>query len=169
MGSSDFARRYFRNHGCFLFLSLLRCFSSGGSPRTPMDSVHGTGFLSRWVAPFRYLRIIRYLLLPAAFRSLSRLSSALSAKASTLRSCSLVLRRRRLRSCSDQVNLILTFTSPRLLSPKSFALLNFRGPQDKPFRLVLSFGAPSVVHLLCFFLDVLIFLGCSLFGFQGTV
>ena len=37
-----------------------------------------------WVSPFRYLRIDGYLLLPAAFRSLSRLSSALSAKASTL-------------------------------------------------------------------------------------
>ena len=38
-----------------------------------------------WVAPFRYLRIIVYLPLPEAFRSLSRLSSALSAKAFTLR------------------------------------------------------------------------------------
>ena len=44
--------------------------------------------LSR-VSPFRYLRINGYLLLPEAFRSLSRLSSALSAKASTLRSSSL--------------------------------------------------------------------------------
>ena len=43
------------------------------------------GFLRR-VSPFRYLRINGYLLLPEAFRSLSRLSSALSAKASTLRS-----------------------------------------------------------------------------------
>ena len=42
-------------------------------------------FSSR-VSPFRYLRIDGYLLLPVAFRSLSRLSSALSAKASTLRS-----------------------------------------------------------------------------------
>ena len=42
-----------------------------------------------WVSPFRYLRIDVYLPLPAAFRSLSRLSSALSAKASTLRSLSL--------------------------------------------------------------------------------
>ena len=41
-----------------------------------------------WVSPFRYLRINGYLLLPEAFRSLSRLSSALSAKASTLRSSS---------------------------------------------------------------------------------
>ena len=39
-----------------------------------------------WVSPFRHLRVIGYLLLAAAFRSLSRLSSALSAKASTLRS-----------------------------------------------------------------------------------
>ena len=42
-----------------------------------------------WVSPFRYLRVTGYLLLTAAFRSLSRLSSALSAKASTLRSYSL--------------------------------------------------------------------------------
>ena len=39
-----------------------------------------------WVPPFGYPRIKGYLLLPVAFRSLSRLSSALSAKASTLRS-----------------------------------------------------------------------------------
>ena len=42
--------------------------------------------LSSRVSPFRYLRIKDYLHLPVAFRSLSRLSSALSAKASTLRS-----------------------------------------------------------------------------------
>ena len=41
-----------------------------------------------WVSPFRNLRINGYVLLPEAFRSLSRLSSALSAKASTIRSCS---------------------------------------------------------------------------------
>ena len=40
----------------------------------------------RQVSPFRHRRVIGYLLLTAAFRSLSRLSSALSAKASTLRS-----------------------------------------------------------------------------------
>ena len=38
------------------------------------------------VSTFRDPRIMGYMLLPAAFRSLSRLSSALSAKASTLRS-----------------------------------------------------------------------------------
>ena len=40
----------------------------------------------RWVSPFGYLRIIGYLLLPEAFRSLSRPSSAPDAKAFPLRS-----------------------------------------------------------------------------------
>ena len=86
LGSSHFARRYFGNRCFFLFLRLLRCFSSPGSPCMAMDSpCSDWGLLSR-VSPFRYLRIKGYLLLPEAFRSLSRLSSALSAKASTLRS-----------------------------------------------------------------------------------
>ena len=45
-----------------------------------------TWSLSMWVSPFRNLRVDGYLLLSAAYRSLSRLSSAPSAKASTLRS-----------------------------------------------------------------------------------
>ena len=89
LGSSGFARRYFRNRCFFLFLRLLRCFSSPGSPCIPMDSVCSDGGPLRRVSTFRYLRINGYLLLPEAFRSLSRLSSALSAKASTLRSSSL--------------------------------------------------------------------------------
>ena len=52
----------------------------------PIYSDVGDRSLSCRVSPFRYPRINRYLLLPVAFRSLSRLSSALSAKASTLRS-----------------------------------------------------------------------------------
>ncbi len=39
-----------------------------------------------WVSPFRNPRVAGYVLLSAAYRSLSRLSSALSAKASALRS-----------------------------------------------------------------------------------
>ena len=38
LGSSAFARRYLRNHFCFLFLRLLRCFSSPGSLCMTMDS-----------------------------------------------------------------------------------------------------------------------------------
>ena len=90
LGSSVFARRYSQNRYIFfLFLRLLRCFSSPGSPRIPMDSEYGDGGLLRRVSPFRHLRVTGYLLLTAAFRSLSRLSSALSAKASAL--CSLQL------------------------------------------------------------------------------
>ena len=49
-----------------------------------MDSDMDTWSLSMWVSPFRDPWIKGYLLLPTAFRSLSRLSSALSAKASAL-------------------------------------------------------------------------------------
>ena len=86
LGSFPFARRYSGNRVFFLFLRLLRCFSSPGSLPYVMDWRMDTWSLSRWVSPFRDLRINGYLLLPEAFRSLSRLSSALSAKASTLRS-----------------------------------------------------------------------------------
>ena len=54
-----------------------------------MDWRMDTWSLSMWVSPFRYPRITGYLLLTVAFRSLSRLSSALSAKASALCSYSL--------------------------------------------------------------------------------
>ena len=49
------------------------------------------GHDSMWVSPFRNLRIKDCLHLPAAFRSLPRLSSAPSAKAFALRPCSLDL------------------------------------------------------------------------------
>ena len=84
LGFCAFARRYLRNHCCFLFLRLLRCFSSPGSPRIPMCSVYDDCGLHSRVSPFRDLRIISRLHLPEAFRSLSRLSSAPSAKASAL-------------------------------------------------------------------------------------
>ena len=86
LGLPAFARRYSRDHCCFLFLRLLRCFSSAGSRPHTMDSCTVAAGLLQQVSPFRDPRITGYLLLPAAYRSLSRLSSALSAKASTLRS-----------------------------------------------------------------------------------
>ena len=86
LGSYHFARRYFGNRFFFLFLRVLRCFSSPGSQHNTMDSCYVDGGLLRQVSPFRNHWIKGYLLLPNAYRSLSRLSSALSAKASTLRS-----------------------------------------------------------------------------------
>ena len=50
LGCSPFARRYLGNHCCFLFLGLLRCFSSSRSPLQSMYSIAdvpalpGTGF-----------------------------------------------------------------------------------------------------------------------------
>ena len=91
LGSFPFARRYLGNHCCFLFLRLLRCFSSPGSLYMAMYSPYSDRSFSCRVSPFRNLRVNGYLLLTVAYRSLSRLSSALSAKASTLRSYSLDL------------------------------------------------------------------------------
>ena len=50
----------------------------------PMCSAWGGGVFPRRVSPFRHPRIHGYVPLPAAFRSLSRLSSAPGAKASAL-------------------------------------------------------------------------------------
>ena len=87
---------------CFLFLALLRCFSSGGSPPYVMDwRMDDRGPLCR-VSPFGHPRIKGYLLLPAAFRSLSRPSSALSAKASALCSFCLTI-------CCDSVHSLASF------------------------------------------------------------
>ena len=84
LGSSHFARRYFGNRCFFLFLRLLRCFSSPGSPPHVMDWRADARVFPVRVSPFRNLRISGHVLLPAAYRSLSRLSSAPGAKASTL-------------------------------------------------------------------------------------
>ena len=85
LGSSPFARRYLGNRSFFLFLRVLRCFSSPAYLPYAMDSRMDTRGSLVWVSPFGHPRIDGYLLLPEAFRSLSRPSSALSAKASALR------------------------------------------------------------------------------------
>ena len=80
LGSSAFARHYSRNHYCFLFLCLLRCFSSAGSP--PYRDVWPS---TRRVAPFGNPGINIYLQLRPAYRSLSRPSSPPGALASPVR------------------------------------------------------------------------------------
>ena len=87
LASSDFARRYSRNRVCFLFLRLLRCFSSAGSPRKAMYSLYDLWLFTIVVSQFGNLRVDAYLQLTAAYRSLSRPSSAPDAKAFAL--CSL--------------------------------------------------------------------------------
>ena len=115
-----------------------------------------------WVPPFRYLRISGYVLLPAAFRSLSRLSSALSAKASTLRS------------------FLLNLASPFL----SYIALYRRGPLRFALPVCFpqagKFASFSLFLFISFFLRRMLShaaLGClffsfflmlSIFGFQGT-
>ena len=94
-----------------------------------------------WVSPFRDLRLFGYLLLPVAFRSLSRLSSALSAKASTLRSYSLNLVSIALDTLGRVHLSMLVFTSsffdqkPSLLTPRMSFLFSMNPS-----------GFPSSVH-----------------------
>ena len=68
LGYSHFARHYSGNHYCFLFLPVLRCFSSRGwlSLRSNTPSVY-------WVVPFGNLRIYHSCAVP---RSLSQLTTS---------------------------------------------------------------------------------------------
>ena len=116
--------------------------------------MHVPGVLLRGVSPFGNPRIKGYLLLPVAYRSLSRPSSALSAKAFPLRSFQLDLRRSALRTLrsrgrlapsvktayrfllSDQNPLALGFESGpgNLLAPtcqRNLVLLNYAGITKK--------------------------------------
>ena len=70
LGCSPFAHRYSGNRGCFLFLEVLRCFSSLRSP--PKGYVFTQGMTVHYdgrVAPFGNLRIKGYLHLTGAYRS----------------------------------------------------------------------------------------------------
>ena len=69
LGSSPVARHYWGNHCCFLFLRVLRCFSS---PRLPHRTRGDDGLMA---AGLSHSRIAGRLRLPAAFRSLPRPSS----------------------------------------------------------------------------------------------
>jgi hypothetical protein len=80
LGWSLFARRYWGNRFCFLFLWLLRCFNSPGSLVLPY--LFRKSFF--WVAPFGHLRLIACFPLPGAFRRSPRPSSPLCAKVSTV-------------------------------------------------------------------------------------
>ena len=78
LGSYAFARHYLRNHFCFLFLRVLRCFSSPGLPHAMHDDA-----IARIGLPHSEIHgYDGYLPLAVAYRSLSRPSSPPGAKAS---------------------------------------------------------------------------------------
>ena len=84
LGCSPFARHYLGNRIRFLFLCLLRCFTSAGvALSTLFIHVAVTAFYRRRVSPFGYLRVKACLRLTEAFRSLPRPSSPCVAKASS--------------------------------------------------------------------------------------
>ena len=84
LGCSPFARHYWGNRIRFLFLCLLRCFTSAGIALTNLYiQLAATELSFSRVSPFGYLRIKACLRLPEAFRSLPRPSSPYVAKASS--------------------------------------------------------------------------------------
>ena len=130
-----------------------------------------------WVSPFGYLRINGYLLLPEAFRSLSRPSSALSAKASTLRPSCLTF--------SMSSSLIYGLPSAIALASGFFLMNCFRTPYrlwdaaarflpsaltDVPPLVFSGLYVTSVTPRMSFLsLCVLrLDIDCCICGFQGT-
>ena len=98
-----------------------------------------------WVSPFGYLRINGYLLLPAAFRSLSRPSSAPSARASALRPFCLTAPHMHSVACAGFLETLVS----------SWFSIFFR----IPLGILDVFSYPST-YVDAFFLSV--------FSFQGT-
>ncbi len=68
---SPFARRYSENRFCFLFLRVLRCFSSPRSPRKPMDSAYDIPTLLEMGCPIRIPPDHSLLAAPRSFSQLS--------------------------------------------------------------------------------------------------
>ena len=103
----------------------------------------------KWVSSFRDLRINAYLQLPEAYRSLSRLSSAPSAKAFALRPCSL-----------DLSNVLSrTFGILLILSCQRRLLL--------PFLLKLQYFLKRTYYNLCFAVIIQFSRYVFEFPFQG--
>jgi hypothetical protein len=73
LGCSEFARHYYRNHGCFLFLGVLRWFTSPRSLRTTMYSSHDNRCSHRLGSPIRKSPDHRVLASP---RGLSQLATS---------------------------------------------------------------------------------------------
>ena len=89
---SHFARRYFGNHYYFLFVLLLRCFSSQAFLLYDYLIYHRImEYKLHRVSPFGILGIKGFQRLPRAYRSFTRPSSAVGTKASTVSSLQLYL------------------------------------------------------------------------------
>ncbi len=71
LGCSAFARHYLRNHGCFLFLQVLRWFTSLGLLRTAMYSPHDTWCSHQVGSPIRTSPDHRLCASPRSFSQLA--------------------------------------------------------------------------------------------------
>src|SRR5690625_7816082 len=86
LATSAFARHYSRNHNCFLFLRVLRCFTSPRSLHTIYTFNGGYRNMTRGRLPHSDILGSQVgCHLPEAYRRLPRPSSAPCANASTVR------------------------------------------------------------------------------------
>src|SRR5699024_12068993 len=88
LGSFRFARHYSGNRVCFLFLQVLRCFSSLGVPYIPYAFRYIYVFITkRGLSHSEIIGYNVYFRLPEAYRCWCRPSSAPSAIAFAVRQC----------------------------------------------------------------------------------
>ena len=122
LASFAFARHYSRNLGWFLFLRLLRCFSSAGSLRIPMYSVYGYCSWQQQGFPIRISTTITLICssswLFAAYHVLLRLPVPRHSPCA-LFSLNFVLNRKSVNFCY----FVVIFLHPKLLR-KTFYLKN---------------------------------------------
>jgi hypothetical protein len=71
LGYSEFARHYYRNHGCFLFLQVLRWFTSLSSLQHPIYSDDGNWCSHQLGSPIRTSPDQRLLASPRGFSQLA--------------------------------------------------------------------------------------------------
>ena len=140
-----------------------------------MDSLHALQFFTAGVSPFGNPRIEAYLQLPAAYRSLSRPSSAPCAKAFTLCSCSLELSfffpvlSFELLEFHKQIILVVNslWKGFILLCFESFSTFRWNCNFTQIGKTFWFFANLLVLNL-CVLLSVRFLLFNTLFGFQWT-
>ena len=125
----------------------------------PMCSAWGGGVFPRRVSPFRHPRIHGYVPLPAAFRSLSRLSSAPGAKASAL--------------CPSLLNRSLPPHAPSVALPRVVpgfppGCSGYRFRMPHPWACLPPPPGGISICSMSDGVSPIVWFSSSVFGFQGT-
>ena len=171
---SHFARRYFGNHCYFLFVLLLRCFSSQAFLHYDYLIHHRiVRYKPYRVSPFGILGIKGFQRLPRAYRSFTRPSSAVGTKASTVSSLQLYLTYSRILTVFCSCGYFASASLSR------FALLNYPTSHFNSYAIALLIASQLtslwltlstlVILRVTICLDNILLLAYSLCNFQCTI